>query len=154
MHFRSYEKFLKFTKILKIKNKGELSGLFRYSAGQNDTSPIYFWSLWFETRSCRLRWNKLSVKDAGNKYLKADSNYVKPENVVYLKICKNKNVTFFIYKWASKISRNNLKFLRFLKSRNSNVVFNSFYFEILEQIKNNSTNKISKIIRKVASKLR
>ena len=28
-------------------------GMFRYSAGQNDTSPKYFWSLCCETRSCR-----------------------------------------------------------------------------------------------------
>ena len=51
--FRSDEKFLELTKILEIKNKGTIGGLFRYSAGQNDTSPKYFWSLCSETRSCR-----------------------------------------------------------------------------------------------------
>ena len=51
MHFRSDEKFLELTKILEIKNKGNY--LFRYSAGQNDTTPKYFWSLCSETRWCR-----------------------------------------------------------------------------------------------------
>ena len=52
MHFWFDEQFLKLNKILKLKIKGTFGALFRYSVGQNDTSPKYFWSLCFKTQEC------------------------------------------------------------------------------------------------------